>query len=216
MSNPNIAVVFDIETKDTAPTGVILSLGVVMFDITKVQPFEELVAQGINIYFNQKQQEEAGRTISEDTMNWWASQGEAAQECLDNPNQVDCLDLYLELNRLYRTLNFQPDRKNTRWFSRGYFDIAFMDDFCRTFGMDQMMKFWCWRDSRSFLEGAGIGANNAKLKKPAGFVEHNSHHDSAFEAFMIQRLLNNAPLEYEAAKIQPLVYTYSKPCKDPT
>lgn len=207
--NPNIVGVFDIETKDTEPTGVILSLGVVFFDITLVQTFEQLVTQGVNIYFNQSQQEEAGRTISEATMDWWKKQGENAGECLNNPDQVDCTDLFLHLNRLYEKINFQPDRKNTRWFSRGYFDIAFMNNFCKTFEMDPMIKYWAWRDSRSYLDGLGIGADNSKLKKPEGMVAHNSHHDAAFEAYMIQRMQNGAEVEYEEPNKQLLTYTYT-------
>lgn len=200
----NTVSVFDIETLDTNPSGVVLSLGVVFFDLGKVQPFEELVAQGTNIYFNQEEQIAVGRTKSQDTLDWWAQQGEEAALCLDNPNKTTCTDLYVALNDLYRQIGFQPDRKNTRWFSRGYFDIAFMDSFCRSFELEPMIKYWAWRDSRSWLDGRGIGTQNQKLKKPEGFVEHNSHHDSAFEAYMMQRLYNGVELEFEP-KVEPLI-----------
>ncbi|MCA9367021.1 3'-5' exoribonuclease [Candidatus Kaiserbacteria bacterium] len=186
MSNDNLCLVFDLETLDTRPTGVILSLGVVMFDITQTNTFEELVSQGMNIYLDQQQQKEAGRTVSQDTLNWWDQQGAAAQECLNNPHQLDCKKLHIYMNALYTALNFQPDRKNTRWFSRGAFDANFIEDFCHTFGLTPPYKYWAWRDSRSYLDGAGIGTRNEKMAKPEGFIQHNSHHDSAFEAMMLQ------------------------------
>lgn len=190
MNNDNICMVFDFETLDTRPTGVILSMGVVMFKLDEINTFDELVSQGMNVYFDQGQQTDAGRTISQDTLNWWEGQGATAQECLDNPNQLNCKKLHIYLNALYTALNFQPDRKNTRWFSRGAFDNGFMEDFCRTFGMDTPYKYWAWRCARSFLDGAGIGTRNEKMPKPAGMVQHNSHHDAAFEAMMLQHWYN--------------------------
>ena len=196
--NPKTTVFnFDIETLDTNPSGIILSLGVVAFELNKVQSFEELVHQGTNIYFDQKEQISVGRTKSQDTLDWWSQQGDTAGECLNNPNQKPCKSLYKELSKLYSHINFQPNRKETRWFSRGYFDIVFMDDFCRSFKIDPMIKFWTWRDTRSFLDALGLGSKNERLKQPEGFIKHNSHHDAAFDAYMIQRLLNNQPYEIE-------------------
>ena len=187
---PHVAV-FDIETKDINPSGVVISLGVVLVDLSKVQSFKELVAQGGNIYFDQEQQGERNRTISPDTLAWWDSQGEAAKECLDNPNKISCSALYPALNRLYESIGIRPNPKTTKWFSRGYFDAVFMDSFCRTFELGPMFKFYNWRDTRSFLDGAGLGSNNEKLDTPEGFIPHNSHHDAAFEAYMMQRALND-------------------------
>lgn len=194
-----IVSVFDIETLDTQPTSLVLSLGVVLFDLDAIQPFDELVAQGMNFYFSQEQQKEVGRTISEDTTRWWSQQGESAQECLNNPNQRDCKDLFVMMNELYAMLNFQPNRKEMPWFSRGYFDAVIMEDFCRAMELDPLFKFWCWRDSRTYLDALGIGSLNQKLAKPEQMTPHNSHHDAAFEAYMLQRLKNWTPEERAAA-----------------
>jgi hypothetical protein len=191
-----ICAMFDLETLDLKPTGVIISLGVVLLDISKVQPFEELVAQGINIYFNKQQQIERGRTMGDSTIQWWEQQSlnnPLAAECLDYPDPVNCEELFLELNTLYTKLNYQPNRKEMRWLSRGYFDITFMNSFCDTFGLDPMMKFWCWRDIRSYLDGAGLGSQNEKMDKPKGMIAHNSLHDAAYEGWMLQRILNENP-----------------------
>lgn len=190
MNNDNICLVFDLETLDTSPTGIILSMGVVMFDITQLNTFDELVSQGMNIYFDQKQQEKAGRTVSKDTLNWWEKQGKEAAECLNNPHQLDCRKLHKYMNALYEALNFQPDRKANRWFSRGHFDASFIENFCKTFEIDPPYKYWTWRCARSYLDGLGIGTRNEKMEKPANMVPHNSHHDAAFEAMMLQHWFN--------------------------
>ena len=185
--NDNLCIAFDLETLDIQSSGVILSLGVVLFDISHSNTFEELVTQGFNIYFDQTEQTAKGRTVSTDTLNWWQQQGEDAAECLNNPNQVPCGNLHLYLNRLYQALGVQPNPKVTRWFSRGSFDEKFLDSFCQDFNMDTPYKFWTWRCARSFLDGIGLGSRNEKLEKPVSMVPHNSHHDAAFEAYMLQQ-----------------------------
>ena len=210
MKDPNIVAVFDIETLDLAPSAIVLSMGVVLFDISMVQPFDELVAQGTNLYFNQNEQVAKGRTESESTRQFWNEQGPEASECLDNPNKMDCEDLYGQLSLLYAKLNFKPDPKETRWFSRGYFDVVVMNDFCKTFELKEMFKYWAWRDARSFLDGTGIGQSNQKLVKPDEMIPHNSHHDAAFEAYMLQRLLNNAPIEVQEYDRPLIPRTYSR------
>ena len=209
MNLETTALVFDIETLDTNPTGIILSMGVVIFELDKVQSFDELLTQGKNIYFDQDEQKQIGRTCSDETLDWWSTQGEAASDCLDNPNKVPCKSLYRELAVPNKKVGFQPNRKTTRWFSRGYFDIAFMDNFCRSFELDPMLKFWVWRDTRTYLDALGLGSTNEKIKKPEGFIEHNSYHDSAYEAYMMQRLINGAEYEIEETDTPILPYKIS-------
>lgn len=184
----NICLVFDFETLDLKPSGVILSMGVCMFDLTKQNTFEELVHQGFNIYFDQEEQKAAGRTVSPDTLAWWERQGPEAQECLNNPHQVPCADLHLYMAEFYKSMGYKPHPKTTRWFSRGYFDAAFLDNFCASFDMEPPYKYWCWRDIRSHLDGAGLGSRNEKLDKPKGMIPHNSWHDAAFDAYQVQQL----------------------------
>lgn len=192
MIDKNICAVFDFETGDTDPNGVIFSMGIVLFDISKENSFDELVAQGMEIFFDQKQQEELGRTRSVDTMNWWEGQGPEAQRCINPETQYDCRKLHLYLAALYKALDFQPDRKSTRWFSRGAFDENFLGSFCRTFEIDPPYKYWCWRDARTYLDALGIGTMNQKMDKPENMVAHNAHHDAAFEAMMLQHYFRKA------------------------
>ena len=192
MINQNICIVYDFETLDTTSTGVILSMGIVIFDITKENSFEELVQQGMEIFFDQESQKDKGRTVSKDTLAWWSTQGEEAQRCLNADNQLDPKKLHVYLNQLYEALNFQPDRKSTRWFSRGCFDNNFLENICNSYEIDMPYKYWCWRDARTYLDALGIGTLNQKMDKPENMIAHNAHHDAAFEASMIQHFYRKA------------------------
>lgn len=192
MINSNICAVYDFETLDTKSTGVVLSLGVVLFDITQENTFDELVSQGMEVFFDQESQIEKGRTVSEDTKAWWALQGEEAQRCLNPEHQSDPKKLHVYLNQLYTALQFQPDRKSTRWFSRGCFDNNFLESLCDSYEIDMPYKYWCWRDARTYLDALGIGTLNQKMDKPENMIAHNAHHDSAFEAYMLQRFFRKA------------------------
>jgi len=188
--NENLCATFDIETLDTAPTGIILSLGVCLFDLNKVNTFDELVSQGMEVFFDQQMQHDVGRTESQSTKNWWAQQGEAAKRCLTPERACDCKKLNVYTNQLYTALGVQPDRKQIRWFSRGAFDANFLENFCNDFNISPPYKYYCWRDSRSYLDALGIGVKNEKMKKPDTMIAHNAHHDAAFEALMLQTYAN--------------------------
>lgn len=188
----NNCIVFDFETLDTEETGIILSMGVVVFDITANNTFDELVMQGMEIFFDQDLQRERGRTESADTRAWWERQGDEAQRCLNPDVALDPKKLHVYLNRLYNAISFQPDRKNTRWFSRGSFDDHFLKNMCRSFGIDMPYKYWCWRDSRTYLDALGIGNRNQKMDKPEQMIAHNAHHDAAFDAYMLQHFYRKA------------------------
>lgn len=72
----------DIETLDTRPSAVVLSIGVVLFNRRNADvPFKEL-----NLKFGKREfrdeQIMMGRTISKDTAQWWRGQDPEAKSCL--------------------------------------------------------------------------------------------------------------------------------------
>ncbi len=92
--------VTDLETLALETDAVILSCGICIFDNEKQNTFEELVSQGINIYFDQDSQIAKGRKVSQSTLEWWSDQGPSAQECLNNPNKTQVRDFYELFNKL--------------------------------------------------------------------------------------------------------------------
>lgn len=190
--NPNTCVTFDIETLDIRPSAIVLSLGVVLFPINKTNKFSELLENGINLYFNKEQQIAKNRTTSPDTIQWWSNQSPASRECLNinEHMQTDCRELHPALWALYKRIDYKPNAKKTRWFSRGSFDHTILESFCHDMDIETPYKYWCWRDSRSFLDGAKAEYNKNKIDKPEGYIPHNSIHDAAYDAYMLQRALN--------------------------
>lgn len=67
----------DLETLDTAPTAVVLSIGAVAFD-----PYGHVLGQQFYVEFTNflEQQTNVGRTISPSTVLWWMRQDAAARE----------------------------------------------------------------------------------------------------------------------------------------
>lgn len=74
----------DIETLDTKPTAVILSIGAVCFDLHEpdmIKTFYEPVSR-------LKQVDSYGRTMSHSTLDWWAKQSDEAKVILNHPDAI--------------------------------------------------------------------------------------------------------------------------------
>jgi hypothetical protein len=68
---PRYTVGADIETKDTEASAYLLSVGAVMFDNYTLKPVSVL-----NVTFDPEDPEQASRTSSPQTLDWWAGRGE--------------------------------------------------------------------------------------------------------------------------------------------
>jgi len=186
----------DLETLALEANAVILSVGICIFDNERLNTHEELVSQGINIYFDQDSQAAKGRKISQSTLEWWSEQGESAQECLNNPNKIAVRDFYAVFNKLCADTGmgdtpYHPSRKKLKWYARGpHFDISKMDDLFTNFNVTSPWKYYNIRDIRTWLECNGL-EDNLKLVKPSNMIPHNSLHDAAFDAWMMQQVKNN-------------------------
>ena len=73
-------VMIDLETLDTSPTAVVLSLGAVAFD-----PYTHAHGATFYVEFTNflEQQTGVGRTISPSTMLWWMQQNATAREVFE-------------------------------------------------------------------------------------------------------------------------------------
>lgn len=69
----------DIETLDKAPTAVVGSVSIVLFNLYVPQEEVDLAAQASTFNLDITEQHAMGRTISADTVQWWLEQPEEAQ-----------------------------------------------------------------------------------------------------------------------------------------
>jgi hypothetical protein len=188
--------VVDIETLAIETNAVILSCGICIVDITKTEPFKDIVLNGINIYFDQTTQKEKGRTASKSTLEWWEKQGEKAKDCIDNDNKIQIRDFYGVFDKFCTDVGlgdspYHTDRKKLRWFARGpHFDIAKLESMFSDFNVTPPWKYYNVRDIRTWLECNGL-PDNLKLIKPPEMIPHNSLHDAAFDGWMMQQVLFN-------------------------
>lgn len=134
----------DIETLDTRPTAVVLSIGAVVFNRKDpTVPFEEL-----ELTFGTKDcrasQVERGRTIDKSTVAWWKQQSPAAQQVLREKN-VDGVFQALEL--LEGFIKSQPVEMMV-WGNGATFDCVITGSLFESYGMERPWKYWnerCFR-----------------------------------------------------------------------
>lgn len=187
----------DIETLHTCAKSVVLSLGFCVFDDEKEQTFDEIVNDGVEVFFNVEDQLAKGRLISNSTMEWWGQQGEDARRVLAAEDTITPREFfdkvfypYLERMDMHQAWAM----KNCRWVTRGpHFDIAIMDDLFLDYNVTSPWKYYNIRDIRTWLECHGM-PDNLKLVKPQSMVAHNALHDAAFDAWMMQQV-KHKPLE---------------------
>lgn len=185
-------VTLDIETLDTRASAIVLSFGYSFFDPRKDEPFEDIVARGTEIFFDVGEQIEKGRTHSESTLEWWKQQGEKAQRCLAATNMTNIRDIHtvFEQSCEKNGLNVNWVKKHAKWICRGpHFDIAILEDLFSDFNVATPWRYYNVRDIRTWLECRGL-PDNLKLVKPESMIPHNALHDAAFDAWMMQQVLN--------------------------
>lgn len=189
----------DIETLSTRANAVVLSIGICFFDDETWQPFEEIVENGIEVFFDQKEQRFVNRQESASTLQWWTEQGEKAQRCLNPKKSIHPREFYEVFDDFCqdRNVNINHVTKNVRWWVRGpHFDISIMDDMFADFNVTPPWKYYKVRDIRTWLECHGF-EDNAKLPKPKTMIPHNALHDAAFDAYMMLQVLHRPAEEIE-------------------
>lgn len=160
----------DIETLDTSPSAVILSVGLVGF--TKDRILEEQYT-----VLPIQQQINDGRTISESTLKWWMNQSKEARAVFDTKPTEDSLKLSLvQLSNFISRYN-----KAKIWSYGANFDTVLIDDLMRTSDVKIPWNYWDIRCLRTFCDD-----HHAPLPKDAG-VLHNALDDARRQA---QHMIN--------------------------
>lgn len=166
----------DLETLDTTPSAVILSIGVAEFDPYK-NKIGKTFYRTIGTKFVQP-----GRTISIDTVAWWMEQSDAAREAITNPTNV--VSLGSALSALTEFLG--PDIDNTVvWGNGATFDISILE---HAYDYRAPWKFWNVRDMRTVKE---IHENIMPYLPTVPFVgePHNAKDDAIHQAKVVNALI---------------------------
>lgn len=161
----------DLETLDTKPGATIISLGAVKFDPrSDTEPHSELYMK-ISI----DEQDQLGRSVSDDTLAWWAKQDPAImEEALDPEGRLSVEDTLKQLSKWCVGLD-------VIW-GQGYgFDMTILEDLYRMVGVPIPWNFWQIRDSRTLL-----ACLERDPRKDMATDLHNALADAYYQAKAIQ------------------------------
>jgi hypothetical protein len=171
-------VMLDIETLDTLPESVILTIGAVKFD-----PFSNKIGDGLYIKPDVDEQTAKGRTINEDTLNWWMNQAEdVREEALSMDDRISVEEMYRQLNR------FLVGVDNV-WAQGPVFDMVIMANIYRQYGWPTPWQYWQVADSRTLFKVHG----DPRVKGKAGL--HNALEDCISQAGAVQQIYNRLGLK---------------------
>lgn len=161
----------DLETLDTKPGSTIISLGAVKFNpLNDDEPHSELY-----IKIDLDEQDKLGRSVSEDTLAWWAKQDAAImEEALDPEGRLSVNDTLKQLSKWCVGVD-------VIW-GQGYgFDMTILEDLYRSVGVPIPWNFWQIRDSRTLL-----ACLDRDPRKDMQQNLHNALADAYYQAKAIQ------------------------------
>jgi len=175
-------IAFDIETYSTQPNAVVLSIGLVWFDLMQRQTARQLKKQSLNLPL--KYQEQNDRHLQSNTIEWWDNQHPAAVSAWQDAcypyttrEAKNRIDGWIEANKL----------RDANWFCRGpHFDATILMDL---FGERGPIKFWKVRDTRTLLDAflPDWRAVEEEIFNTEPLTKHIAQHDAIAEAMMQQR-----------------------------
>jgi hypothetical protein len=169
-------IMIDIESLDTSPYCVILTIGVVRFD-----PRGDGIVEKLELRPTLEDQTEIyNRIINDDTIRWWSEQSPAAlEEAMSDDNRMslkDCMEV------LYK---FCWNRRAI-WSHGAPFDVVAMETAMRQTLTDRPnpipWPFYTVRDTRTLFEVAGV-----KLKDGGHKTSHKAVEDAERQAIVVQQ-----------------------------
>lgn len=184
-------VMIDLETLDVTPTATILTIGAVRFD-----PFGDDIAEPdcdkLYLRVDIDSCDKYGGTVSQSTLDWWASQSKEAQEEAFDPNgRIDITDA---MNQLYK---FCWGGKRV-WSHGASFDVVILENYFRKVGKAIPWQFWEVRCTRTLFD---IGIDP---KRPP-VLKHHALEDAWNQAVGVQNVFRTlrSSTKYDGGLITP-------------
>lgn len=190
--------IFDLETLGIKERNtVILSIGIVAFDIETISSFDQLVANGFYRKIDPVAQLKNGDAYSKETMEWWAKQSPKARALAFEPSKED-----ISVEQAFREAadwikKSGYDYKNSYVWSRGTaFDFPKIE-----YRFDQIgvmpINLWKVRDIRTAIDimtGSTNGIYELDSEFLPNFVYHHALHDCAKDAVAMQHIFSKVVL----------------------
>lgn len=162
----------DMETLDTAPSSVILTIGAVRFDPRGTGVVERLELRPTI----DEQTDNFDRTINDDTLRWWGEQSpEAIEEAMGDHGRISFKEC---MEQLYKFCW----NKEAVWSNGACFDVAIAESAFRNLDMRIPWQFWTVRDTRTLYDVTGVS-----LKDGGHVTTHKAIEDAEHQAIVVQR-----------------------------
>jgi hypothetical protein len=172
----NTDVMIDLETLDVLPTATILTIGAVKFDPLG-RDVEEKSCEKFYVRVDVDSCDRLGATVSQSTLDWWASQSQEAQNEAFDPN--DRISIEDAMTQLYK---FCWGAKRV-WSHGAGFDVIILEWYFRKIGKAIPWSFWEVRDTRTIFD-LGINPNRPPVLK------HHALEDAWNQAVGVQNVFN--------------------------
>lgn len=171
-------IMLDLETLDTAPSTVILSIGLAAFTDTEL---------GETRYFVPSMQEQItlGRTVSASTIQWWMGQNSAAKKVFEEQKRTTSKNLADVLSGVAFFIEKYPDVKV--WSYGANFDVPILQHAFEQMGMKLPWKYPNVRCLRTFCD-----ERKAPYRQNFG-VAHNAVDDAISQAKHVIAVRNPKP-----------------------
>ena len=166
----------DLETLGVTNDCAILTVGAIKFDpYSNAEPHS-----GLYLRVNVDEQTELGRTVDDNTLEWWGKQdAKIREEALGDEDRTTLLDFIKQLNKFCVGLD-------ELWCQGPLFDYAILQNLYAQLGQPVPWNYWQIRDSRTLY--------NMLPKDPRKDVQmdlHNALADCYFQAKSVQKAYKN-------------------------
>jgi hypothetical protein len=191
----NNCLIFDFETlSKNQQRGVVTSLALLNYSTERFLEnpynFQELLGACHYIKFDiEEQVKKYNRVMDKETIDWWVKQGDEAKKQI-TPSSDD-----VSIDRLYDFLLQKVEFSGLKkiYTRGGSFDPNFLESVLADCGKEVPFQWRMMRDTRSFIEGMGIGIpkfqNDFNLKSFEGvFIKHDPRSDIVADVMRMQAM----------------------------
>lgn len=165
-------IMIDIESLDTTPNCVILTIGAVLFD-----PKGDGISERLELRPTIEEQTTTyNRSINPDTVRWWGNQSpEAIEDALGDQNRMafkDCMDVLYHFCWNHRSV----------WSHGAPFDVVVMESAFTQLGIKIPWPYYSVRDTRTLFD-----LTRVKLSDGGHVTKHTAIDDAEHQALTVQR-----------------------------
>ena len=187
---------FDLETLSVESTTIILSAGLVYVDPETLSPdndiaYTQMYDSGLFVKFKVSEQVAAGRTMSKDTLDWWAKQGQIQRETsfIPSPCDLTVQEAYDLMSDYFFSI---PGAKDMPIWVRGSMDQPAFESLCRTFSLKPITTYNNYRDIRTAISILYCDTEKAGYVEIPNFnrdlvIKHDPVHDVCYDLLMLLR-----------------------------